>query len=42
MDNIPIKLLLSVEREPNQVIAMETSHENNFIAVISGKVLIKD
>ena len=37
---IKIPLLVSKEREPNQIISMQVSHDQNFLAVISGKNLI--
>jgi hypothetical protein len=39
-DEIPIKLLKAETREPNQVIAMQTSKNDEFVAIISGRILI--
>ena len=38
---IPITLLKTETREPNQIIAMRKSMDENFIAIMSGKNLIK-
>lgn len=38
---IPIKLLRTETREPNQIIAMRKSMDENFLAIMSGKNLIK-
>lgn len=38
--NIPIKLLPTETREPNEIIAMTKSHDDQQIAIISGKNLI--
>jgi hypothetical protein len=40
LDRVPIKLLESVSREPNEVICMQKSEDENYLAVISGKNLI--
>jgi hypothetical protein len=40
MDMVPIKLLKADTREPNQVIAMAKSSDEEHLAVISGKILI--
>ena len=37
---IPIPLLQTVSREPNEIIGMEKSHCEDFLAVITGKKLI--
>jgi hypothetical protein len=39
---IPINLLESVTREPNQVIGVQKSQCEQFLAVISGKNLVMD
>jgi hypothetical protein len=41
-DQIKIDLLVSESREPNQIIALKKSSNEEFIAVISGKKLIMD
>jgi len=38
---IPIKLFVSEEREPNEIIGYCTTKDNEWIAIISGKNLIK-
>jgi len=40
VDEIPIKLLKADTREPNQVIAIKKSKNEEFVGVISGKILI--
>jgi hypothetical protein len=40
--NLPITLLQSETREPNQIIGMQKSPDESHIAVISGKNLIMD
>lgn len=40
LDRVPIKLLESVSREPNEVICMQKSDDEMYLAVISGKNLI--
>lgn len=42
LDKIPIKLLESVSREPNEVIGMSKSKCDQWLAVISGKNLVMD
>lgn len=37
---MPISLLKADTREPNQVIAMAKSQDEEYLAVISGKILI--
>jgi len=37
---IPIKLLKADTREPNQVIAIQSSPDEQYVAIISGKILI--
>ena len=39
-DEIPISLMKADTREPNQVIAMKASEDENYLAIISGKILI--
>lgn len=39
---ITIPLLESQTREPNEIISMQKDAEENYLAVISGKYLIKD
>jgi len=41
IDEIPIKLLPSVEREPNEVIALQKCQNEEWLAIISGKNLIR-
>jgi hypothetical protein len=38
--SIPIKLLKADTREPNQVIAIQASEDQEYVAIISGKILI--
>ena len=38
--NIPITLLISETREPNEVIGMQKSTDENWLAIISGKNLV--
>jgi hypothetical protein len=40
VDNIPIKLLKADTREPNQVIAIKKCQDEEYLAIISGKILI--
>jgi len=40
--NIPITLLISETREPNEVIGMQKSTDENWLAIISGKNLVMD
>ena len=40
IDSVPIKLLKADTREPNQVIAMVKSQDEEYLAVVSGKILI--
>lgn len=40
VDQIPIKLLPADTREPNQVIAMQKCPNEEYLAIISGKILI--
>mmetsp|Transcript_2923 Transcript_2923/g.4513 ORF Transcript_2923/g.4513 Transcript_2923/m.4513 type:complete len:120 (-) Transcript_2923:2833-3192(-) len=40
--SVPIELLKADTREPNQVISMQKSHDEQLLAVISGKKLIKN
>ena len=40
MDELPIKLLKADTREPPQIIAIQKNSNEEFIAVISGKLLI--
>jgi|APSaa5957512535_1039671.scaffolds.fasta_scaffold53588_2 hypothetical protein len=40
LSQIPVNLLQTETREPNQVISMQKSNCENFLAVISGKNLI--
>jgi hypothetical protein len=40
MDILPIGLLPSVTREPNEVIAIQKCQNEQYLAVISGKNLI--
>jgi hypothetical protein len=37
---IPIKLLVTETREPNQIIGIEKSRDENWLAVVSGKNLV--
>jgi hypothetical protein len=39
---IPITLLKTETREPNEVIGMQKSADENWLAIISGKNLVKD
>ena len=39
-EQFPIELIQSETREPSQVIAMQKSQDEEFVAVISGKILI--
>ena len=39
-EQFPIELIKSETREPSQVIAMQKSDDEEFVAVISGKILI--
>ena len=39
---IPITLLSSDTREPNQIIGMQKSSDENLLAIISGKNLVMD
>lgn len=39
---IPVKLLDSDTREPNQVIGLQKSKDEKYLAVISGKNLVMD
>jgi hypothetical protein len=39
---LPISLLETETREPNQVIAIEKNKEEDLVALLSGKRLIKD
>lgn len=38
---VPIELLKPNSREPNQIISMQKSEDNNILAVLTGKLLIK-
>ena len=40
IDNIPISLLKADTREPNQVIAIQKSQCEQYVAIVSGKILI--
>lgn len=40
IDRIPIQLLKTETREPNQVIAMQKCQDEEFLGIVSGKVLI--
>ena len=40
--NIPITLLISDTREPNEVIGMQKSTDEKWLAIISGKNLVMD
>lgn len=40
LDSVPVQLLKADTREPNQVIAMAKSQDEEYLAVISGKILI--
>lgn len=40
--SIPITLLISETREPNEVIGMQRSTDENWLAIISGKNLVMD
>jgi len=40
--NIPITLLISETREPNEVIGMQKSTDEKWLAIISGKNLVMD
>jgi len=40
VDEIPITLLKADTREPNQVIAIQKSDDEEYLAIISGKILI--
>jgi len=40
--DIPIKLLTTETREPNEVIGIVKSDCDNYLAIISGKNLVKD
>lgn len=40
IDELPIKLLVTETREPNEVIAMQKDQNEEYLAVISGKNLI--
>ena len=42
IDQIPITLLKADTREPNQVIAIQKSVDEQYVAIISGKLLIMD
>lgn len=41
-DKFPINLMTSIEREPNQIISMAASQNEEWVAVISGKILVND
>ena len=40
IDEIPIQLMESVEREPNEILAMQKCGDEKYLAVITGKNLI--
>jgi len=40
IDSIPITLLKADTREPNQVIAIKKCQDEEYLAIISGKILI--
>lgn len=40
MDILPISLLPSVTREPNEIVGLQTCQNGHYLAVISGKNLI--
>jgi hypothetical protein len=42
IDTVPITLLESVTREPNEIICMQKSDNQEFLGCISGKNLIKN
>lgn len=42
LGELPISLLKADTREPNQVIAIQKSQDESLLAVISGKLLIKN
>lgn len=40
IDTVPIKLLVTETREPNQIIAMQKCQDEQVLAIITGKILI--
>ena len=40
IDTVPIKLLVTETREPNQIISMQKCQDEQYLALITGKILI--